>query len=141
MAVLHFAARPMTGATATATSSAAEPPASQACKGVDPDLFFPPTDSTSPLYPNNAELVALEICAGCPLAQRTTCLAQQLTAGPGAQWGVSGGMTAAQRKQLLDKRKVSNGLAHQFARQMHRTVYAAPRMAQAALATLPPLAG
>lgn len=61
-----------------------------ACRGVDPDLFFPERgESTEP---------AKAVCAVCPV--RVKCLAAHI----GESVGVFGGLSARQRKSLRSER-------------------------------------
>ena len=60
------------------------------CKGME-DLMF--TDGLG-------QKMASRICAGCPV--RTECLAEALD--DRIEWGVWGGMTERQRRQLLRRR-------------------------------------
>lgn len=65
-----------------------------ACRHVDPEIFFPLDDGASaPDHPANA--AALAICAPCPV--RVSCLLYALGALP---YGIAGGLTAAQRRDL-----------------------------------------
>lgn len=62
-----------------------------ACRGVDPELFFPAADS-GPLY--EAQVVeARAVCVGCPV--RTECLGFALAALP---YGIAGGLTPGERR-------------------------------------------
>lgn len=64
------------------------------CTDADPEIFFPVGDPGDPFDRRNAE--ALAWCAVCPV--RSDCLAFAL------DWisdGVAGGMTAAQRREVL----------------------------------------
>jgi WhiB family redox-sensing transcriptional regulator len=64
------------------------------CRDADPEIFFPVGDPGDPFDPRNAE--ALAWCAVCPV--RSECLTEALARVPD---GVMGGMTAAQRRELL----------------------------------------
>ncbi|HEY3896026.1 MAG TPA: WhiB family transcriptional regulator [Pseudonocardiaceae bacterium] len=70
-----------------------------ACDGVDPELFFGPEDSSEgePMF--GWERRALAVCAACPIT--AACLAAALEFPADEQHGVSGGMTAGQRRVLL----------------------------------------
>ncbi|WP_331730890.1 WhiB family transcriptional regulator (plasmid) [Kitasatospora sp. NBC_00070] len=102
MPIVTYRARPMTGVARTATSTTSTPASPvRPCRQVDPELFFPVPESRTAQTPTDRELIALAVCARCPLPRRQTCLTQQLAYGPTAQWGVVGGTTAAQRRELL----------------------------------------
>ena len=60
--------------------------------GIDPEIFFPLTQSGPDGPPTTQEAAALAVCARCPVVAE--CLAFALTALP---HGVAGGMTARQR--------------------------------------------
>ncbi|MGH3898752.1 MAG: WhiB family transcriptional regulator [Pseudonocardiaceae bacterium] len=78
-----------------------------ACWGVDPEMFFGPGDSSagSPLHV--WERRALAVCADCPVA--AACLAEALKF-PGAdQYGVVGGMSAEQRREVLGASRRKRG--------------------------------
>ncbi|MFD8483198.1 WhiB family transcriptional regulator [Kitasatospora sp. NPDC059673] len=80
-----------------------------ACKGLDPDLFFPEPDPDRPEWEcvfEFAERRAKMICAGCPVRQ--LCLAGALERGEPA--GIFGGLTADERAKL--KRRTENQRAH-----------------------------
>lgn len=77
------------------------------CTRYKPELFFPTTDSGDVARPNAREREALKVCAICPLAARRACLTEALRFGIDAQFGVTGGSTAAQRKAILRGRVVS----------------------------------
>jgi len=64
------------------------------CTDADPEIFFPVGDPADPFDARNAE--ALSWCAVCPV--RSECLAFALDHIP---HGIAGGMTAAQRRELL----------------------------------------
>ena len=64
------------------------------CTDADPEIFFPVGDPGDPFDRRNAE--ALAWCAVCPV--RSDCLAFALDWMPD---GVAGGMTAAQRREVL----------------------------------------
>ena len=70
-----------------------------ACWGVEPEVFFGPTDSRpgNPLY--TWERRALAVCASCPVA--AACLAKALVYPAAEQYGVVGGMTAGQRQEAM----------------------------------------
>ncbi|MGX1909034.1 WhiB family transcriptional regulator [Streptomyces phaeochromogenes] len=65
-----------------------------ACNGYDLDVFF--TES------KNGMKRAKQICAGCPV--RRQCLAEALRAENDSRFGVSGGLTAAERSRLVKSR-------------------------------------
>lgn len=64
------------------------------CTDADPEIFFPVGEPGDPFDARNAE--ALSWCAVCPV--RSECLAFALDYMPE---GIAGGMTAAQRRELL----------------------------------------
>ncbi|MEV7782732.1 WhiB family transcriptional regulator [Kitasatospora sp. NPDC088351] len=117
MTVFHLAFRPNSAAR-TATSTTTPAPAPRPCQGVDPELFYPKTESSSALGTTDGEQAALYICARCPLTQRTTCLTDQLSHGPTNQWGVSGGTTAAQRRHILRHGTPSDAVTAQLRGQL-----------------------
>jgi WhiB family redox-sensing transcriptional regulator len=63
------------------------------CHGVDPEIFFPVSES-GPSYDVQVA-VAKAICAACPV--REACLADALV---GLPFGIAGGMTPAERRKL-----------------------------------------
>ncbi len=70
-----------------------------ACKGVDPDLFFPEVDPDAPEGECVFEFAvrrAKMICAGCPV--RLLCLDGALKRGESA--GIFGGLDADERRKL-----------------------------------------
>lgn len=70
-----------------------------ACGGVDPEVFFGPTDSPEGGPIHSWERQALSVCAACPLS--AACLAAALTFPARDQHGVVGRMTAGQRRAAL----------------------------------------
>src|SRR2546423_14012554 len=70
-----------------------------ACRGVDPELFFGPADSSAGQAIFDLERQALLVCAGCPV--RAACLAAALEFPADEQHGVIGGMAAGQRQAVL----------------------------------------
>lgn len=70
-----------------------------ACRGVDPELFFGPSDSPEDGPTAAWELTALAVCQRCPLVE--ACRETALEFGASEQHGVIGGMTAGQRRQVL----------------------------------------
>lgn len=74
-----------------------------ACRGVDPETFFPLAAPNTDAGKQELER-ALRYCNGCPV--RPECLADALNAG--IHWGVWGGTTEAQR-QALAGRKPAEG--------------------------------
>jgi WhiB family transcriptional regulator, redox-sensing transcriptional regulator len=64
-----------------------------ACRGVDPELFFP-VSASGPALDQVAE--AKRVCASCPV--RPDCLAWALRAGESA--GIWGGTTPEERRYL-----------------------------------------
>ncbi|MFJ7023194.1 WhiB family transcriptional regulator [Streptomyces sp. NPDC101117] len=77
----------MSGATLTA------PALRPACVDADPDLFFP-----EPGTPLEQVEQAKQICAGCPIRQ--SCLENAIRRGD--QEAICGGLTAAERNQMLN---------------------------------------
>lgn len=63
----------------------------EACAGKDPEMFFPVRAAYA------EHLDAIRICRGCPL--RTACGTWALNTGQ--EYGVYGGMTPRQRRQIL----------------------------------------
>jgi WhiB family transcriptional regulator, redox-sensing transcriptional regulator len=73
-----------------------------ACRGVDPELFFP----VGEYGPALAQIVrAKEVCAGCPVVAE--CLSFALVAIPE---GVAGGLTGEERRVLRGKRRRKSGV-------------------------------
>ena len=66
---------------------------SAACRGADPELFFPDSDIKSA---RTQVKTAKVICRGCPVS--ATCLNWALTSGQEA--GIWGGLTEAERHRL-----------------------------------------
>ena len=64
-----------------------------ACRDADPEIFFPVGDPDDPADERNLD--ALSYCARCPVVAE--CLAFALAKIP---YGIAGGMTAAQRREL-----------------------------------------
>jgi hypothetical protein len=74
-----------------------------ACRGADPELFFP-TAEASPLY-ERAVAAAKAVCAGCPV--RAECLDFAFAALP---CGIAGGLTEDERRDVArraDRRRAS----------------------------------
>jgi WhiB family redox-sensing transcriptional regulator len=69
-----------------------------ACAGADPELFFP-ANTRQPATE------AKQICAACPV--RAECLEYSLA--NEEEFGVWGGLTEKERRQLLDKRHHHDG--------------------------------
>jgi WhiB family redox-sensing transcriptional regulator len=69
-----------------------------ACRGEDPELFFP-ADSTGPALAQVAE--AKRVCADCPVRQE--CLRFALSTGQG--YGIWGGLTEDERRKLRRRRQ------------------------------------
>ena len=71
-----------------------------ACRGADPDIFFPPSED-NPKDRRRLDMynAALEICADCPV--RNACLEAALSV-PQADdgYGVFGGMTPEARRNM-----------------------------------------
>lgn len=72
--------------------------AQAACRGEDPELFFP-VGSTGPALEQIAK--AKEVCAGCPV--REVCLDFALSTGQG--YGIWGGLTEDERRSLRRRRQ------------------------------------
>ncbi|MFE4399100.1 MULTISPECIES: WhiB family transcriptional regulator [Streptomycetaceae] len=125
MAVLHLSARPNSAthtSTATSSSTSGGTQAPWPCQTVDPELFYPLAQSASATSVTTGEQTALDHCATCPLARRSACLTEQLAHGPSGQWGVSGGLTAAQRRHLLHNNgKAGPAVAAQIRAQLQQT--------------------
>lgn len=67
------------------------------CAGVDPELFYP--EGAGPVVRAQVQ-AAKRICAGCPV--RELCLAEVMgSEDPALRWGVSGGLSAAERAELF----------------------------------------
>ncbi|MFG2631065.1 WhiB family transcriptional regulator [Streptomyces sp. NPDC048473] len=77
----------------------AGPVGDMACRGVDPDLFFPEASPVSG-PPSVEEREALKVCAGCPV--RDWCLAREMAecTTPARIIGVRGGLRQADRRAL-----------------------------------------
>jgi WhiB family redox-sensing transcriptional regulator len=73
--------------------------AEAACRGTDPELFFPDGGSTS--SSRRQEARAKEICASCPVSRQ--CLVWAL--GTGQPAGVWGGATESERRALARNAK------------------------------------
>ena len=68
-----------------------------ACRWVDPDLFYPVSDSEAG--------PAKQVCGGCAVQQRCLDTALQLR-----EWeGVWGGLTGAERRALQRRQRVLTG--------------------------------
>jgi hypothetical protein len=82
------------------------------CVGTDPELWFGPDDEVAPElregYSERAarETVAKQVCADCPVTAQ--CLEQELWFGISEQWGVRGGLTAEERRNLLRRRNAAD---------------------------------
>jgi WhiB family transcriptional regulator, redox-sensing transcriptional regulator len=72
--------------------------AEAACRGEDPELFFP-AGSTGPALLQIAE--AKEVCARCPV--RDACL--DFALGSGQRFGIWGGLTEDERRSLRRRRQ------------------------------------
>jgi hypothetical protein len=85
------------------------------CVGTDLELWFGPADGTSralretPAEQAFRQRTAKAICAGCPLV--SSCLEEELAHSVGDQWGVRGGMTAKERKDLIRIRRTETEAA------------------------------
>ena len=79
-----------------------------ACRAVDPDLFFPSTES-GPVYDRQVG-AAKAVCARCPV--RAECLAEALVRLP---YGIAGGLTEHERRRLAQRpgrsRRADGGVA------------------------------
>ena len=64
-----------------------------ACRGIDPEIFYPPSDE-------EAE-AAKEVCAACPVRQ--ACLEHALTTRE--REGVWGGTTERERRRIVRQRR------------------------------------
>jgi hypothetical protein len=82
-----------------------------ACWEVDPEVFFGPADSSEGGPVHSWERRALAVCAGCPML--TACRAEALEFAADEQYGVSGGMTAGQRRAVLRGSRPGSGRARQ----------------------------
>ena len=71
-----------------------------ACRGYDLDLFF--SDAAQKV------LEAKAICGGCPV--RATCLAEALRAEVTPRYGISGGLTPAERDELVAAQPTEPGV-------------------------------
>jgi hypothetical protein len=69
-------------------------PRDAACRGVDPELFFPVAEPGTPVYRRQV-LQAKAVCAGCPV--RAECLEFALAKLP---YGIAGGLTEVERRAL-----------------------------------------
>ena len=72
-----------------------------ACKGKDPELFFPGKGG-SPIHPGRKEREAKAICKGCPVDREclTFALANEADE-PGYRFGIYGGLTQGERNSLF----------------------------------------
>ncbi|MFI5635069.1 WhiB family transcriptional regulator [Streptomyces sp. NPDC051664] len=79
----------------------AGPVGDMACRGVDPDLFYPEASDASAARPSAEERQALAVCAGCPV--RDWCLAREMAecTVTSRVVGVRGGLRQADRRALL----------------------------------------
>src|SRR2546423_4411563 len=102
-----------------------------ACRGVDPELFFGPADSSAGQAIFDLERQAVLVCAGCPV--RAACLAAALEFPADEQHGVIGGMAAGQRQALLrsSRRRPSRSTVTDTANNRQRLVQAAIRLRKA----------
>lgn len=71
-----------------------------ACRDADPDLFFPTVGVSARIVAK-----AKTICAGCPVIEE--CLDYALTT-PGTQYGIWGGLTERERRQVKRRRRVAS---------------------------------
>jgi hypothetical protein len=89
-----------------------------ACWGVGLEVFFGPADSPASRPLHVWERRAVEVCNGCPIV--AACLAEALEYPVAEQYGVVGGMTAGQRKAVLEVQHHGQGRAH---RSQHRQMF------------------
>ena len=85
-----------------------------ACRGIDPELFFPDSSTESLSESPNGETgeprvaaqtaAAKAVCRGCPVRQR--CLAEALARIP---YGVAGGLTAGERRRARAAQGLGTG--------------------------------
>lgn len=68
-----------------------------ACEGADPELFFP--DKNNETTRAQDEATIHRYCNRCQA--KTECLQEALSHGARDQWGIQGGMTQDQRRELL----------------------------------------
>lgn len=71
------------------------------CRDVDSEQFFGPADSNPGERLFFWEQLALSVCSVCPV--RAQCAAEALAFPADEQFGVVGGMTASQRRELLSQ--------------------------------------
>jgi WhiB family transcriptional regulator, redox-sensing transcriptional regulator len=83
-------------------AQSAPEPAGPACVGTDQDLWFQ-WDGEAEAAWHLRMREALAICAGCPVRQ--ACLDEALSFPASQQYGVFGGMTERQRRELLTERR------------------------------------
>jgi WhiB family redox-sensing transcriptional regulator len=86
-----------------------------ACSGMAPEVFFGPADSLAGRPLHIWERRALEVCKRCPIV--AACLAEAMEYPVAEQYGVVGGMTAGQRKAVMEVQRHGHGRAH---RSQHR---------------------
>lgn len=76
-----------------------------ACRGQDPEMFFPlrPSGRFDPNHPpSDVEAPAKRICATCPVRQE--CLAYGMAnEAPSYRWGIYGGLSAAERRGVKQR--------------------------------------
>ncbi|MGH3502542.1 MAG: WhiB family transcriptional regulator [Nocardioidaceae bacterium] len=84
---------------------------SRPCLGTSLALWYGPGDGApvrsreSTEQKARRERLAKRVCAGCPFTE--FCLADELTRPISHQWGVRGGMTAAERRRLIRDRRTA----------------------------------
>lgn len=88
--------------------------ASPKCAGMPTELFFGPDGEVgqpgeSPAEKALREAQARQVCMSCPL--RSACLESELQWPIGEQWGIRGGMTAEQRREVLQQRRLAGEYA------------------------------
>ena len=80
-----------------------------ACRGTDPDAFFPVAEA-GPAYERQVA-AAKAVCAGCPV--RAECLDEALARIPD---GIAGGLTPAERRRLARGRAARRVSAEELVR-------------------------
>jgi hypothetical protein len=107
--------------------------------GVNPDDWFPvsgESEHASELVSQNTAAYAREVCAGCPVI--TSCLKLSLDI-PQGQWGVWGGLSARERRQMLRAR--SRNAAQRRGAAARRRVVELAAAAEASEQQVPAAAG
>jgi WhiB family transcriptional regulator, redox-sensing transcriptional regulator len=83
-----------------------------ACRGADPELFFPDDDIR---FTRARVKMAKIICRSCPVS--VTCLSWALTSGE--EGGIWGGLTENERHRLLHRGRTSRPPANDRSRKAH----------------------